>query len=108
MILFLILAFALLGTGTGLMAYRFMPRVVPDRPLPLALFGAAGGLAGGLSSLVLFGYGRAHDYLSGYTGVYEGAAETLPAYWMSPLFALVGALLVLAVYRLVRSRLTTH
>ena len=103
--MFWVLVFIVIGVGTALLSKRLMPGVVSDKTLwPLAL-GTVGAVAGGLSSLVLFDYGRAHDYLYGYTHVYESTGSTLPAHWMSPIFALVGALLVMAVYGLLRGRL---
>lgn len=104
--MFWILVFILVGLGTGLLSMRLMPGVVSDKTLWPPALGTVGAVAGGLSGLVLFDYGRARDYLYGYTHLYESVGSTLPAYWMSPIFALVGALLVMAVYGLVRGTLT--
>ena len=103
-----ILAFILTGLGAGLAARRLMPGAAPDRTLwPMAL-GVLGALTGGLSSLMLFGYGRAYDYLYGYTHVYETAGTTQPAQWVSIIFAPASAVLVLALHGLAGSRLPTR
>ncbi len=90
-----ILNFILIGLGVAFLARKVVPHVVPVWTLKLSLLGMAGGFAGGLLGLVLLGYARAD----------ENTGALLLAYWLSPFFALAGALLVLAAHRLVRSRL---
>lgn len=100
-----ILTFIVIGLCAGMLSKRMMHGIVPDKTLwPVAL-GIAGSVIGGMSTILLFDYGRAHSYHHGFTYADDGTGSTLPAYWMSPLVAIAGALLVLTVYRLMRSRL---
>lgn len=96
--LIIMLNFVLIGLGTAFLARKVMPHDLPDGALSLSLSGMAGGFAGGLLGLVLFGY----------TGADDETGALLLSYWLSPFFALAGALLALALHRLVTSRLLTH
>lgn len=99
-----VLLFAAIGFAAGILAKKFMPGRIPDKTISLGLLGIVGGVAGGLLTLLLFSYGRAQVYLSGYTHVYsDDNGATLPAYWMSPFSAIVGAVLVVAVYKLIKT-----
>ncbi len=102
-----VLGYALIGFVTGLISKKYMPGKVVDGSISLSLLGIFGAVTGGLLCLALFSYGRAYDYLYGYTHVYSSDnGATLPAYWMSFLTAMIGAILVLAVYKLVKGKWT--
>ena len=103
-----ILAFIVIGLFTGLAARRLMPGVVPDRTLWLPVLGIFGALIGGLSSFLLFDYRGTRGYLYDLTDFYDTMAATYTERWVSLLWALVAAILVLAVYKLVRGRLTPN
>lgn len=111
MFIVLMIVFTLIGVAVALGAWMLWSRTSKEtggRLVPLALLGGVGGFLGGLSSFLWFGYGRAHDYLYGYTHVYESPGATLPAFWMSFIFALIGALLLVALYRLIKGGLAVR
>lgn len=100
-----VLGYALIGFVTGLVSKKFMPGKVADGYLSLSLLGVLGAVIGGLLCLILLNYGRAYDYLYGYIHIYStDNGATLPAYWMSILTAMIGAILALAVYKLIKGK----
>lgn len=100
-----VVGYALIGFVTGLLAKKLMPGKVATGSFALSLLGILGAIFGGLSCLRLLRYGRAHLYLVGYTSVDSADnGATVPAYWISLFTAMTGALLVLAVYKLVKGK----
>ena len=99
------IGFALIGLVAGLVAEKFVShKGVPRSPITLILLGVVGALIGGTLSLILFRYGRAHVIASGieYAGTREIGKSTAPADWLSLLFAIVGAALLIACYKLIK------
>lgn len=102
-----LLVYILIGFFTGLIARKHMPIRIDDGAFTQPFVGVLGAVFLGLATVLLFGYGRAYDYWYGYTYVAEtdtNHGSGLPAYWMSYISAIVGALGSLALYRLVRAR----
>ena len=102
-----LLAYVLIGAVAGLAATKFLPSV-PARPTPLILLGIGGALIGGLAGVAVVTYGRGYDYLYGYTHVANDgrSGATVPAYWMSLISAIFGAVTVLAVYKFIKFKRT--
>lgn len=101
-----LLGYVLIGLFTGLVAKRAMPLKITDGSFALGLVGMIGSLLGGLAVTLLFSYGRSYDYWYGYTMVKDAGqahASGLPAYWISFITALAGALLALSIYKLMRA-----
>jgi uncharacterized membrane protein YeaQ/YmgE (transglycosylase-associated protein family) len=91
------IVYVVVGALTGYVGARIMPgRTGSGRVAPLAL-ATVGAVAGGVGGLLLFGAGPSYEttYRPGYA---EGT--TLPAYWITPIFAFVAAMLALAAYKL--------
>jgi|GEM_PF-5549414 len=91
------LAFVLVGALTGYLGARVMPgRPGGGRVLP-AVVCLVAALVGGAAGLLLFTSGPSPEttYQPGYSH-----NTTLPAFWISPIFAFVFAMLALAAYKL--------
>lgn len=101
-----VVGYALIGFVTGLLSKKLMPGKVAAGPIALfASLGVLGAIFGGVSCLRLLRYGRAQLYLDGYISVNSGEnGGTVPAYWISLFTAMTGALLVLAVYKLIKGK----
>ena len=78
----------------GLIAKAIMPGKDPGGAIVTMLLGIVGAVIGGFIGRALFGYGRALD---------DGNV-TEPGFLVSLVLAVVGAIALLAVYRLVRGR----
>lgn len=92
-----LIVYVLVGALTGYLGARIMPgRAGSARAVSLVL-GTVGAVVGGMGGLLLFGAGPSYEttYRPGYA---EGT--TLPAYWITPIFAFVAAMLALAAYKL--------
>ncbi len=102
----LLLGYILIGLFAGYTSKFIMPGKVPDKAFSLALLGMIGSIIGGLLVFMLFSYGRTHAYLYGFTYLYptENSGVTLPAFWLSLFSAASGAVLILAVYKLIRGK----
>lgn len=88
------IAYIILGLLAGLIAKAIMPGKDPGGAIITILLGIVGSVLGGFIGRTLFGQGRADD-----TG-----AITEPGFLMSLVLAVVGALVVLAVYRLIKGK----
>jgi uncharacterized membrane protein YeaQ/YmgE (transglycosylase-associated protein family) len=87
------IAYIILGLA-GLIAKAIMPGRDPGGAIITILLGIAGSVIGGFIGRALFGLGRADD-----TG-----AITEPGFLMSLVLAVVGALVLLAGYRLIKGK----
>ena len=99
-----VLFYAVIGLVTGLIAKRIMSGSDRGSALTLAVVGLIGALVSGLGTNALLSYGRQTAFHYGpdhATGTY---GTGLPAYWMSYLMAIVGAIFVLAIYKLIKAK----
>jgi len=99
-----LIGFALIGFVAGLLAKKFVAdQTGAHNTSTLVWLGIVGALVGGALSLVLFRYGRAHVGRAGFD--YPGTRDipTAPADWLSLLVAMVGAVLVIACYKLIKA-----
>ena len=93
--MFAILGWIILGLIAGLIAKAIMPGKDPGGFIITALIGIVGSIIGGFIGRALFGYGRAS----------AGAGDiSEPGFLMSLVLAVVGAIVLLAVYRLITGR----
>jgi len=90
-----IIGWIIFGLIAGLIAKAIMPGRDPGGCIITILIGIAGSVIGGFIGRALFGYGRAY-----------GDARDLsqPGFLMSLGLAVVGAIILLALYRLIRGR----
>ena len=88
------IAYIILGLIAGLIAKAIMPGKDPGGLIITTLLGIVGSVIGGFIGSLLLGYGRVDS-----TG-----DLTKPGFLMSLILAVVGAIIVLAVYRLIRGR----
>ncbi len=96
--MFAILAWIIFGLIAGLIAKAIMPGRDPGGTIITILLGIAGSLIGGYIGQLLFGYGR----LANDTG-----DLSRPGFLMSLVLAVIGAIILLAGYRLIAGRRTT-
>lgn len=87
-----IIGWILFGLIAGLIAKAVMPGRDPGGTIVTILLGIAGAVVGGWVGSALFGYGRGGDDLSS------------PGFLMSLVLSVVGAVLLLAIYRLATGR----
>lgn len=92
-----IIGWIILGLIAGVIAKAIMPGRDPGGLIITILLGIVGSVIGGFIGRSLLGYGRA----DGTGGITE------PGFIMSLVLAVVGALILLAGYRLIRGRSTT-
>ena len=90
-----ILGWIVFGLIAGLIAKAIMPGRDPGGCIITILIGIAGSLIGGFIGRALFGYGRAY-------GDYRDLSH--PSFLMSLGLAVVGAIILLALYRLIKGR----
>ena len=96
--MFAIIGWIIFGLIAGVIAKAIMPGKDPGGIIITILLGIAGSLIGGFIGRALFGYGqRASD----------SGALTQPGFLMSLVLAVVGAIVLLALYRLIKGRTTT-
>jgi uncharacterized membrane protein YeaQ/YmgE (transglycosylase-associated protein family) len=88
--MFTIIGWIILGLIAGLIAKAIMPGKDPGGVIITILLGIVGSIVGGFIGRALFGYGG-DDY-------------TRPGFFMSLILAVVGAVILLAVYRLITHR----
>jgi uncharacterized membrane protein YeaQ/YmgE (transglycosylase-associated protein family) len=93
--MFGILAWIIFGLIAGLIAKALMPGKDPGGCIVTTLLGIVGAVIGGFIGRSLLGYGRATDTMGDISK---------PGFLMSLLLAVIGAIIVLAVYRMVSRR----
>jgi uncharacterized membrane protein YeaQ/YmgE (transglycosylase-associated protein family) len=91
------IAYIILGLLAGLIAKAIMPGKDPGGVIVTILLGIAGSIIGGFLGSALFGYG----------GVDAAGDVSRPGFIMSLVLAVVGAIVLLAGYRLIRGRSVT-
>ena len=92
--MFAIIGWIILGLIAGLIAKAIMPGKDPGGFIITALLGIVGSVVGGFIGRMLFGYGRATS----------GSDTSEPGFLMSLVLAVVGAVVLLAAYRLITGR----
>ena len=92
-----IIGWIIFGLIAGLIAKAIMPGKDPGGAIITILLGIAGSIMGGFIGQALFGYGRA---------VNDTNDLSRPGFLMSLVLAIVGAIILLAVYRLIKGRTT--
>lgn len=90
-----IIGWIIFGLIAGLIAKAIMPGKDPGGALITILLGIAGSIMGGFIGQALFGYGRA---------VNDSSDLSRPGFLMSLVLAVIGAIVLLAVYRLIKGR----
>ncbi len=90
-----ILGWIIFGLIAGFIAKAIMPGRDPGGAIVTILLGIVGAVIGGFIGRSLFGYGRA---------VNDASDIAEPGFLMSLVLAVIGAIVVLAVYRLIRGR----
>jgi uncharacterized membrane protein YeaQ/YmgE (transglycosylase-associated protein family) len=85
------------GLIAGLIAKAIMPGKDPGGCIITILIGIAGSLIGGFIGRALFGYGRSYG---------DSRDLSQPGFLMSLGLAVLGAIILLALYRLIRGRTT--
>jgi len=92
-----ILGWIIFGLIAGLIAKAIMPGRDPGGAIITILLGIVGSLIGGFLGQALFGYGRA---------VNDAGDLSRPGFLMSLVLAVIGAIVLLALYRLIKGRTT--
>ena len=90
-----IIGWIIFGLIAGLIAKAIMPGRDPGGVIITILIGIAGSIIGGFLGQVLFGYGRA---------VNDSNDLSRPGFLMSLVLSVVGAIVLLGVYRLIKGR----
>ena len=94
--MFAILGWIVFGLIAGVIAKAIMPGRDPGGCIVTILIGIAGSLIGGLIAHYLLGYG---------TGSRNDVSEfSRPGFLVSLVLAVVGAIILLAIYRLIKGR----
>lgn len=88
------IAYIILGLIAGLIAKAIMPGKDPGGLIITTLLGIVGSIIGGFIGSTLLGYGRVDSV----------GDMSRPGFLMSLVLAVVGAIIVLAVYRLIKGR----
>ena len=92
-----ILGWIVFGLIAGLIAKAIMPGRDPGGFIITILLGIAGSVIGGFIGRALFGYGSRGD----------AGDVTQPGFLMSLALAVIGAIVLLALYRLIKGRSST-
>lgn len=92
-----IIGWIIFGLIAGLIAKALMPGKDPGGCIITMLLGIAGSLIGGFIGRALFGYGRTYG---------DSRDLSQPGFLMSLVLAVVGAIILLALYRLIKGRKT--
>lgn len=90
-----ILGWIIFGLIAGVIAKAIMPGRDPGGAIITILLGIVGAVIGGFVGQTLFGYGRA---------VNDAGDLSKPGFLMSLVLAVIGAIVVLAAYRLITGR----
>ena len=91
--MFAIIGWIVFGLIAGIIAKAIMPGRDPGGAIITILLGIAGSIVGGFVGRALFGYGRS-----------ASGDISEPGTIMSMVFAIIGAIILLAGYRLLRGR----
>ena len=91
--MFAIIGWIIFGLIAGIIAKAIMPGRDPGGAIVTILLGIAGSIIGGFLGRALFGYGRS-----------TSGDISEPGTIMSMVFAVIGAIILLAGYRLIRGR----
>ncbi|HEX3231290.1 MAG TPA: GlsB/YeaQ/YmgE family stress response membrane protein [Pyrinomonadaceae bacterium] len=94
--MFAILGWIVFGLIAGVIAKAIMPGRDPGGCIVTILIGIAGSLLGGFIAQYLLGYGGG--------GRGDVSDLTKPGFLMSLVLAVVGAIILLAIYRLIKGR----
>jgi uncharacterized membrane protein YeaQ/YmgE (transglycosylase-associated protein family) len=92
-----LIGWIIFGLIAGLIAKAIMPGKDPGGAIVTILLGIAGAVIGGFIGRALFGYGRAAN---------ESGGISQPGFFVSLVLAVVGAIVLLALYRLIKGRST--
>jgi uncharacterized membrane protein YeaQ/YmgE (transglycosylase-associated protein family) len=92
-----IIGWMIFGLIAGLIAKAIMPGRDPGGFIITILLGIAGSLIGGFVGQALFGYGQ---------GANDSSDLSRPGFLMSLVLAVIGAIALLALYRLIKGRTT--
>jgi uncharacterized membrane protein YeaQ/YmgE (transglycosylase-associated protein family) len=92
-----LIGWIIFGLIAGLIAKAIMPGRDPGGFIITILLGIAGSIIGGFIGQALFGYGRA---------VNDTRDLSQPGFLMSLVLAVIGAIVLLALYRLIKGRTT--
>jgi uncharacterized membrane protein YeaQ/YmgE (transglycosylase-associated protein family) len=90
-----IIGWIVFGLIAGLIAKAIMPGRDPGGAIITILLGIVGSIVGGFIGRALFGYGRTTN---------DANDLTRPGFLMSLVLAVIGAIILLAIYRLIRGR----
>lgn len=96
--MFAIIGWIVFGLIAGLIAKAIMPGKDPGGCIITVLLGIVGSVIGGFIGRALFGYG---------VGRGDASDLTQPGFLMSLVLAVVGAIILLAIYRLIKGRGTS-
>ena len=95
--MFAIIGWIVFGLIAGVIAKALMPGKDPGGCIITMLLGVAGSLIGGFIARAVFGYGTS-------TGRGDASELTQPGFLISLVLAVVGAIILLAIYRLIKGR----
>ncbi len=90
-----IIGWIIFGFIAGLIAKAIMPGRDPGGVIITILIGIAGSVIGGFVGQALFGYGR---------NVNDSSDLSRPGFLMSLVLSVVGAIVLLGIYRLIKGR----
>jgi uncharacterized membrane protein YeaQ/YmgE (transglycosylase-associated protein family) len=92
-----VIAWIIFGLIAGAIAKAILPGSDPGGAIVTILIGIAGSLLGGFIGRAILGYGR----------IDEAGGITRPGFLMNLLLAVIGAIILLVCYRLIRGRSMT-
>lgn len=90
-----IIGWIIFGLIAGLIAKAIMPGRDPGGVIITILIGIAGSVIGGFLGQALFGYGR---------NVNDSSDLSRPGFLMSLVLSVIGAIVLLGIYRLIKGR----
>jgi uncharacterized membrane protein YeaQ/YmgE (transglycosylase-associated protein family) len=93
-----VIAWIIFGLIAGAIAKAILPGSDPGGAIVTILIGIAGSLIGGFIGRALLGYGTVNE---------TGTGVTRPGFLMNLLLAVIGAIILLAGYRLIKGRSMT-